>query len=567
MEITPSSEHKAVILTALPCEYQAVRSHLEDLKEITHSQGTIYEQGKFKGENGSNWTVSLAEIGAGNSSAAMEAERAASFFSPIVMLFVGIAGGIKDVTVFDVVAATKVYGYESGKAKEQFEPRPDVGQSSYSLVQRSRAEANKATWVQRVKCKKPPKLNAYVGPIAAGEKVVASTRSQVYGFIRGAYGDALAVEMEGAGFLRAVYANQGVQSLIVRGISDLIDKKEETDTAGYQDIAAHMASAFAFEVLANWGLADPGDGLGKARNGFRDAKPMSREKWIVKIEAKLDSLEDADLKTIATILKQLSGDPKLSIERLSSGSVKLYIDISSGGAERLQRLIKRGEIKDIAGFALTAFEPGEGETHEQTQLLLPRRLLFINSAPPSAAPLSLDKEYREINGVLRRNKTITNFEVIQSVNANAEELAKEIQRYEPHVLHFSGHGSPEGGVYLQSVDGSPREVSGEALRTLISTARRPAKIVILNACYTARQAEAITEIADCVVGLESGVSDQGAIAFATAFYDALGAGSSVGHSFMQANSALKLSGKVQFSSPKLTSRQGTNPYDITMAGV
>ncbi len=165
-------KRRAIIVTALPVEYLAVRTHLKELREDVHPGGTVYERGKFIA-NGKEWEVGIAEIEAGNARAAAAAERAIAYFQPHILLFVGIAGGIKDVTIGDVVVGTKVYGYEAGKVgdEDQFFTRPDLGQSSYALVQRAKAEARKEEWLQRLSSSSQ-QPHVFVALIAAGEKVM-----------------------------------------------------------------------------------------------------------------------------------------------------------------------------------------------------------------------------------------------------------------------------------------------------------------------------------------------------------------------------------------------------------
>ncbi len=240
-----------VILTALPIEYSSIASFLDLLSEKKHPKGTIYETGFFKGKR-TTFSVTIAEIGSGNVATAYEAERAIEFCKPQYIFFSGIAGGIKDVALGDVVVANKIYGYESGQDKKEFLPRPNVGECSYKLEQQAKSEARKNSWINRLdnidSDSKVPEV--FIGAIAAGEKVVKSQRSSISKFIKKNYSDTLAVEMEGRGFLSATRASN-IHAIVIRGISDLLSNKAQSDNEGYQEIAAINAAAFTFEIISN----------------------------------------------------------------------------------------------------------------------------------------------------------------------------------------------------------------------------------------------------------------------------------------------------------------------------
>ncbi|MFJ2238261.1 hypothetical protein [Streptomyces sp. NPDC087859] len=163
-----------------------------------------------------------------------------------------IAGGLKDVKRCDVVAARHIYDYERGKDEEEgFQARITTHLSSFALVQRAQSVARSETWRNRIRSPLPDRTpKAYVKPLAAGSKVVASERSATARLLARHCGDALAVEMEGYGFLQAAYVNAGVGALVVRGISDLLSDKGEDNDDVWQPAASRCAAAFAFEVLS-----------------------------------------------------------------------------------------------------------------------------------------------------------------------------------------------------------------------------------------------------------------------------------------------------------------------------
>ena len=240
----------AVILTALPVEYRAVRAHLSNVQEKVHPSGTVYETGDFTPKDGQRWTVSIGEIGAGNEGAALEAERAINYFEAKVALFVGVAGGLKDVAIGDVVGGLQNLRLRVRQGQTLLRAAAVCGRvlsPAYSEgARRSQALGLAGALVPGLRPHASRRCGSDRGR-GEGHRLVPRL---VYRFIRLHYGDALAVEMEGRGFLKAAHANGEVHALVIRGISDLIEGKSKADARGSQELASRRASAFAFELLS-----------------------------------------------------------------------------------------------------------------------------------------------------------------------------------------------------------------------------------------------------------------------------------------------------------------------------
>ncbi|HEU5231050.1 MAG TPA: 5'-methylthioadenosine/S-adenosylhomocysteine nucleosidase, partial [Ktedonobacteraceae bacterium] len=247
------TSYRAAIFTAIPVEYQAVCAHLTNLREEKTIPETACERGEFSANN-RKWDVIIVETGAGTTQAARETILIIERFKPIVVVFVGIAGGVKDVKIGDVVVASKVYNYEGGKSDPFFQSRPQAYSPTRRIQQRAVAVSRKKDWLRRLTehfANPSETPNVIVAPIASGNQVVASTKAAVLQLLRSHFNDAIAVEMEGFGFLESARLYQEIDALIIRGISDLIDDKSEPGNQQFQLVAAKRASAFAFEVLAN----------------------------------------------------------------------------------------------------------------------------------------------------------------------------------------------------------------------------------------------------------------------------------------------------------------------------
>jgi nucleoside phosphorylase len=187
---------------------------------------------------------------------ALATEKAIQYFKPHIVILLGIAGGVKDVKIGDVLIPKKVYGYESGKEDaDGFKARPVVESLSGELLARAQALSRRSDWKKRLNDENVD-FKVFFGPIAAGDKLIANTDNPTYKRLKQHFNDTLAVDMEAIGFAAALQEHRHIHGMIIRGISDLCEGKSITDQQNWQFIAAQRAAAFAFELL--WELETNG---------------------------------------------------------------------------------------------------------------------------------------------------------------------------------------------------------------------------------------------------------------------------------------------------------------------
>jgi nucleoside phosphorylase len=241
----------AVVLTAIPVEYEAVREHLLDIQEQIHDAGTIFETGRLRS---GPWRVAIARTGQGNSQAAALSERAISFYRPDMAMFVGVAGRLHtDLAFGDVVMAKKIYAIHGGKEDDEgFRSRPITWQPDHGHLQRAERVAESGAWRNARPDRRQAEAKAVVRAIASGEVVLDSLDSPLARLLKERYGDAAAIEMEGAGAAVASQLNKSLPMVVLRGISDYANGlKEAADQDGWQEHAARNAAAFAVTLLAD----------------------------------------------------------------------------------------------------------------------------------------------------------------------------------------------------------------------------------------------------------------------------------------------------------------------------
>src|SRR5579863_9033691 len=91
------------------------------------------------------------------------------------------------------------------------------------------------------------------------------------------------------------------------------------------------------------------------------------------------------------------------------------------------------------------------------------RILFVSANSVPGAHLKVDAEYKSVRDKLTRRKGC---DVEYNPSTTLDEVFEQIDRYKPHIVHFSAHGSPSEQIVLNNQAGEPSPVHTKALEEL-----------------------------------------------------------------------------------------------------
>lgn len=205
------------------------------------------------------------------------------------------------------------------------------------------------------------------------------------------------------------------------------------------------------------------------------------------------------------------------------------------------------------------------------------KILFLGANAQDTARLQIGVEIRELRDELMRLRADAEIRIEAELAVHPRDLQRHLLRHAPDGLHFSGHGGgaerpaeadgdPDAALLLEDSDGGPVSLRPEALAELLKIIRRgcPLRCVVLNACFTAQQAELIARHVDCVIGMRDAIEDEAAVAFTSALYRALALGRSVETAFKLGCNQLALLKLPGGDAPALFHRPDVRPSEVRL---
>jgi hypothetical protein len=189
------------------------------------------------------------------------------------------------------------------------------------------------------------------------------------------------------------------------------------------------------------------------------------------------------------------------------------------------------------------------------------RILFLSANPLPTGRILVDQEAREVFERIQEGPYREKFELHKYLAVRPIDLQKLLLMHQPHIVHFSGHGTKRHKIIFEGAPGRGKTVDQQGLAKVFALYSNHVRLVLLNACFTRDQARSISGVVNYSIGTSEGIGDKVGVAFAGAFYRALGFGKSVRDAFESAKAELALTKIPRSRGIELFVRKGISEKD------
>ena len=186
------------------------------------------------------------------------------------------------------------------------------------------------------------------------------------------------------------------------------------------------------------------------------------------------------------------------------------------------------------------------------------KILYVAANPLDTSHLRVAAEARDLTLRIRQCLARDAFEIVHSVAARPQDLLRGLQEIQPHILHFSGHGTFDKEIVLETEDGMSQPIDPQVLADLVNQFRTNLKLAVMSCCLGRKQAQALNQVVDFTIGMAKPISDTGALNFSANFYQVLASGGSIRQAFESARLVTLMQGRKVFEKCDLLVREGAN---------
>jgi GTPase SAR1 family protein len=252
------------------------------------------------------------------------------------------------------------------------------------------------------------------------------------------------------------------------------------------------------------------------------------KEWAVMIAIEAAAMN----KWLKPILEELNIRREGQSWEISSDGGKHFTDFNleewqKGRKEKQEE--REVELEEVSGTN----QPLREKLKDVDQKLPEQVILFLAANPlaanNAAAVLSMRAEHSHIAEKLSERETKGIFELIPRFGISPEDMINAINDLEPVIVHFVGHGSEQdpdtrlgGGLYFFSDDKQrARLADADILSAMFRRIKKnhpQLELILLNACYSEPQAQAISSHGIFTIGSNDELPSEAARLFAAGFY-------------------------------------------------